>query len=451
MSVTHRLRRAVLIAGALAAISAPAGADARPRGTYRWAPPARVNAAPLRPSSNVIYMNRCAGGCTVTPGFEDSRTNHSSIIERTAVLDEFPHGDEAWDEVVACVRAIYEPFDIVVTDVDPGDQPHFETMVAGDPEDVGQPENVGGVSPFTCGVIENAITFDFANLWTDMRQLCEVVAQETAHAFGLDHEYLCTDPMTYLTGCGEKFFRDQDAPCGEYEPRDCMCGGQTQNSYRRIVDAFSASRPPDAPPTVAITSPADGADVIGGFRVEVTADDDGAVASVDAYLDGAPLGRDVEAPFTFAAPAYLPVGDLILRVVATDDRGDTASHTIHLTGVLPCVDDDGCNEGEVCSAGLCVEPAAPEAALGAPCDRNEDCKSGMCGDDGDERRCAAPCDDGACPPGFECVSGGTGGLCWQRRHDDGGCRAAPAATGAELVGPAFLLALLLRRRRRART
>lgn len=335
--------------------------------------------------------------------------------------------------------------------MDPGDQPHFETMVAGDPEDVGQPENVGGVSPFTCGVIENAITFDFANLWSDMRQLCEVVAQETGHAFGLDHEYLCTDPMTYLTGCGDKFFRDQDAPCGELEPRDCTCGGRTQNSYRRIVEAFSAARPPDAPPTVAITSPADGAPVTGGFLIEAVADDDGAVAGVDAYLDGAPLGRVTGPPYTFAAPAYLPLGDLVLRVVATDDRGDTASHTIHVIAALPCTGDDGCGDGEICSGGLCLGPPPLEAALGVPCEGNQDCASGMCGDDGEERRCAAPCKGGACPDGFECVSGGDRGLCWRRGDDEGGCRAAPtssgAPTGTELGGVLIALAVLLRRRR----
>src|SRR6185503_16308159 len=98
----------------------------------------------------------------------------------------------------------------------------------------------GGVSPFSCGVINNAITFSFANIYQGyIPEICWTVAQESAHAFGLDHEYLCEDPMTYRYDCDDrKWFRDVDAPCGEYGGRECSCGGQTQNSFASIRAEF---------------------------------------------------------------------------------------------------------------------------------------------------------------------------------------------------------------------
>jgi hypothetical protein len=229
----------------------------RPRSSYRWVDPARVVIAePALRSSSLIYLNRCAGGCSLGPGSDDSRTDTSSLLSRNVTISEFAHGDAAWDAVLTCVARVYEPFGIVVTDVDPGEAPHFEAIVAGAPSEVGA-SGIGGVAPFACGVIDNAVTYSFANIYSSVEDLCETVAQETAHAFGLEHEYLCEDPMTYLTGCGPKAFRDVDAPCGEMEPRECQCGGATQNSYRRLLREFDAGAL-DGEPAAELTVPCEG-------------------------------------------------------------------------------------------------------------------------------------------------------------------------------------------------
>ena len=68
--------------------------------------------------------------------------------------------------------------------------------------------------------------------------ICETAGQETAHAFGLDHEFLCQDPMTYLVGCGAKSFQDEYVPCGEFQPRECNCGTPTQNSVQSMYQLF---------------------------------------------------------------------------------------------------------------------------------------------------------------------------------------------------------------------
>jgi len=348
------------------AFAAQASAD-RPRGSYQWAAPDQVRPAlcagrcsfgpaPTRAhTSNVIFLNRCADDCVVTPGAEDSRQNTSIVPQQTSVIAPFPHGDDAWDEVVSCVREIYAPFDIVITDVDPGSQSHFEAIVAGSPQDVQQPASVGGVAPFNCGVIDNAITYSFAEVYEDMRALCETVAQETAHAFGLDHSLLCEDPMTYLTGCGEKTFRDVDAECGEDEPRECWCGGTTQNSYAHIAAEFNAV--PPSPPSVAIVQPQAGDEVDPGFAIVVAAEDDVALASVAVYLDGVLVAEDAggeAGPYGFGAPVQLPSGEFELRAVATDHRGDQSEHVI-MVSLAACTSDDACGDDQVCTAGVCAD------------------------------------------------------------------------------------------------
>jgi hypothetical protein len=199
--------------------------------------------AHAEPSGAVLYLDRCAGGCAVEPGTDDARADTSSLIAGPATIAEFRHGDAAWDAVVDCVRATYAPFAIEVTDVDPGDAAHFEAKVAGEPADIGA-TGIGGLAPFECGVIDNALTFSFANIYGDVEDLCATVAQESAHAFGLEHEVLCDDPMTYLDACGPKRFRDVEAPCGGYGERACECGGETQNSYRTLLAALGPAGQP---------------------------------------------------------------------------------------------------------------------------------------------------------------------------------------------------------------
>ena len=132
-------------------------------------------------------------------------------------------------------------------------------LLGGDPSDVGLPGNVAGVSPFTsdCSIIEHSIVFTFTDvLPDDPRTICEVTAQEIAHSFGLDHERLPSDPMTYLDYAGERSFQDEMASCGEFSDRRCGINGtmcrQGQNSVALLEQRLgtrggSAANDPDDP------------------------------------------------------------------------------------------------------------------------------------------------------------------------------------------------------------
>jgi hypothetical protein len=78
----------------------------------------------------------------------------------------------------------------------------------------------------------------------DARTVCEVIAQEIAHSFGLDHEMLPSDPMTYLDYTGDRTFQNAMASCGEYADRACGINGTTcrrrQNSVALLTERLGA-------------------------------------------------------------------------------------------------------------------------------------------------------------------------------------------------------------------
>jgi len=207
----------------------------------------------------IIYMNKSGG--TYRPGRNDARTNRSSIPDQLSTIQPWDVSDSGWNTVMTCIRNQFSRFNVTITDVDPGNVPHLESVVAGNPQDVGMEDGVGGVSPFAgdCSTIENSIVFTFAEVYGNaFRAVCETAAQEISHSFGLDHEYLCKDPMTYLNGCGAKSFQDQAVRCGEFEERDCACGDQTQNSVAWLLERLGpaqANPPPPPPPVDAGTPP----------------------------------------------------------------------------------------------------------------------------------------------------------------------------------------------------
>ena len=173
------------------------------------------------------------------------------------------------------------------------------------------------------------------------------------HAWGLEHEFKCEDPMTYLYGCGEKSFQDGDYPCGEYEARACECGGASQNAYQYILDLFGPAVPDTEAPTATITSPDDG-DVFAvgdDFDIAVQVADDNAIAMVELYLDGELSSADMADPYGPWPVIDAIAGSYEIYVVATDAAGkETVSGVVRFevtdAGAPPDAGDtDGGDEG----------------------------------------------------------------------------------------------------------
>lgn len=437
---------------ALAALCAPVLAHAEPRAIKinigpTWEGPDRHINLPATPSSRLIYVHRCPiTGCIVRLGADDSRTDTSSIAKGT--LKAFTQGDDVWNEMMACVRATYAPFNIGVTDVDPGNVPHYEHMVGGRPGDLGFQNGVGGVAPFDCGEIPNAISYTFDVWGPSPEVICGVVAQETAHAFGLTHELNPSDPLTYLNGPYPKRFQPTDSQCGEFQARACECGGTTQNSVEHLLALFGAGVP--TPPVIDVKYPTEGRTVQPGFTVKVDATDDLGVASVEIKVDGASKGMVTKPPYNLVAPRDIAEGPHALQVIATDVRGTTGAKTVNIVMGPPCTAAAGCSDGDVCVAGGCVAGPDRPGGIGSFCQADTECLSGRCVSDTEgNRQCVEACDvnaPGACPNDFECVPAGATGVCWMT----GGTGCCESGRGSGLPAALFglgVLALAVRRRR----
>ena len=191
------------------------------------------------------------------------------------------------------------------------------------------------MAPYTCRPLPTVVSFVFPEtIGNDPLYTAETAVQEAAHGWGLDHSFVCEDPMTYLEGCGPKSFQDGDYACGEYEARSCACGNDTQNTYQHILGLFGPAMVDEAPPSVSITAPANGSVFESGesFEVTVEASDGYAVMSVELYVDDALVATDEVSPFGGWPISDAPPGTLEFRARAFDTAGNMAdSATVTVT------------------------------------------------------------------------------------------------------------------------
>lgn len=438
-------------------IVSPAGRGS----SYVWTPGAAVPPGTQGVTSRLVFLHRCPmiSGCQVTGGgTNDSRNDISTIADGIRQLGEFSHGTAVWDATVQCVKDTFAPFDITITDVNPGNSvPHFEAMFGGKGSDLDSAisDNVLGLSPFNCGEIPNSIVFIFDQVGPNPEEQCAVAAQEIAHSFGLEHEFLQKDPMTYLSGDLPKRFRDELAPCGELAVNDppCRCGANMQNSYRDIVGLFGVGAP--TPPDVLFKNLTEGKQVQPGFKAVIDAQDDVRVEKVDLYIDGTMVGTS-STPYVndFIIPTPdLAAGDHVLEARATDVQGVVGTTTLTVTMGPPCTASKGCSGVDVCVSGVCIAGPDEPGGLGRVCQKDTECLSYQCADAGESLKyCVDSCSPSApdsCPSGFDCIEGGGGGgVCWP--GEDGGCcdSGRGNAHGPLLLGLGVMVVLVRRRKRR---
>jgi hypothetical protein len=424
-------------------------------------------ATPEAIQSHTLFLNRCPGGCTITSGNE-SAVNNTSSIQGNGVSNysEFSYGEARWQQVLQCVRETYAPFNVNVVDTRPTSGVYWMTIVAGTSSQFGGlQQGVLGVSPYSfqcpAPLQNNTITFAFVNdpfADNDVNEMCWIIAQETAHSFGLDHEALRNDPMTYIDigslPAERHEFKNQVAACGAYQANDdgCACPGSTQNSYARILGIFGPSAP--TPPVVEITNPNDGAQVDPGFQVATTVSDSNGITQVELFIDDESIDVLTIAPYIFSTPDNLGDGTHRVTVTATDGQGTPGSATVDVIIGAPCETPGDCAEqGDnlTCVGGRCVPGEGAEGGLGSECTEDAECYSGLCQGSNEGSFCVESCELGSddCPGGFGCIAGGDGGICWPGAGGGGGCLSADHETPTLPIALGIALgALMIRRRRR---
>lgn len=426
------------------------------------------------PVARTLYLDRCVGGCTVHGTMVDDATTSSSSIPETGTyqLGAFAYSDAEWAAIVACVTEVYSPYAITITETEPSASTYYnKALVAGLPTDVKLDTSTLGIALLSgdCHPLGNSLAFVFANVHphdaTFVTNVCWTVTQESAHLYGLDHEFVftdgvsaCRDPMTYRGDCGgEKFFRPHEAFCGRVAEEHCRCG-EAQSSHRLLVERFGSAAPTTAPPEVVITQPPGPGSLAAGASIVAHASAQRGIDHVALLLNGYPwvtvpgvaFGGSGQpgADYTLALPADVPDGVIDVAVAAYDDLGTvTTTPALTMTKGEPCASAATCAAHQSCSEGRCAW-APPTAALDDECEYVQQCASGLC----IRGRCSQACDiDDAttCPEHFACdgIGSNTDGVCSRTSAEAAGCCDAGGSPAGGLI---LALLVLMRMRMRSR-
>ncbi|HEY5933636.1 MAG TPA: hypothetical protein VIU61_03345 [Kofleriaceae bacterium] len=436
------------------------------------------------PVSNVLFLNRCAGGCTIIGADRDDARNMQSFIPppgphpftefggRDGIVGNADDDDE-WTKILSCVREVYSYYNVQVTDQVPPTGTFHMAMVSGEPEQIGLPPLTLGISPFACGGADNAISFAFvkehASISSDdfVKRVCWTITHEAGHAFTLEHTYHwidddapgCDDVMSYDDrSCHPlRYFRGRASNCGGFSEEPCRCGS-VQNPHQKLLALFGAGVPTVPPGTAAITTPV--ANAMTGSVVIAAAGSRRGLGRVELFINGnrwlsqpgediGLLGQPDPATYVFALPRHLPDGIVDLVVRGHDDLGAVVeSPMITATRGAPCESAETCLEGQTCDAGRCLWAVTGEQ--GDACTANEFCSTGLCAGEGG-KICTQTCvaaDTTTCPEGYVCSETSEGsGVCLP---PESGCCSAGTSQTPWLHGLAMFgfWALVIRRRRR---
>ena len=196
-----------------------------------------ADAAPCVPPGSpvVLFLDRAGG--TWTPGTTDSRSNLSALLGQSTSVPAWTIASASWTALMACVVQKFKPFNVQVTDVDPGTvTTHLEVVFA--------PGNLtlfGGAAangPSTCAVVPNSVAF-VSTTYADanLDNGCAAVASVVGSSLGLEPVTACPDAMAYpLASCATAAFTNVALSCGTTVAKTCDCqAGTTQNSYARIL------------------------------------------------------------------------------------------------------------------------------------------------------------------------------------------------------------------------
>jgi len=127
--------------------------------------------------------------------------------------------------------------------------------------------------------------------------------------------------------------------------RDNIYGYGLVNAAAALGYSPGPPVPVDNPPTVNITSPSNGATVLGAVAITANAADDNGVTQVEFFVDGGSIGIDNTSPYSVSwNSTSISDGGHTIKATATDTASQTASDSISVT-----VDNE--NDSPIANAG----------------------------------------------------------------------------------------------------
>jgi hypothetical protein len=305
---------------------------------------------PQRLGAKILYVNFDGGDMNFC-GNDSPQDNCSTIFGGTIL----PYSGDAAKRasVIQVIRKRVEDFGITVTDTRPAQGDYDMEMVG----------NWQGEMPGFAGVAPNIDCFDETGGEVSFTLessgtadgIAEIVLQEAAHTWGLEHVNEGTDLLYPTTSGSNKTFVDEcykivqdtllnefDGYCNQVHTQFCDSGWQ--NSHQELLLVFGASIPDVAPPSVEITAPEDGAVIDGDFELVVDIADDQSPVVMDMTITITSPALPEPVPFdgAYAGPTSisfpidgLPDGEYTIHVDGVDESGNPASDEIAVTVSTP--------------------------------------------------------------------------------------------------------------------
>ncbi len=422
-------------AGALEIVTVPRTAD---NPAITW------DARPQLLGAKILFVNFDGG--QMNPCGNDPHNNCSQIFNGTVLEYSGDAANRA--SIIQVVRKRVADFGITVTDTRPGSGDYDMEMVG---NWQGSSPDFAGIAPAgDCWDNDGGETSFTLEIGTGADVIAEVMLQELAHTWGLDHVDEQQDLLFPTTQGTNKTFRDEcyqvvsntdlDPDSGFCDHHVEACGSYSQqNSHAELLLIHGPSVPDTTAPNIAILEPGDG-DLIEGakFNLVIGLQDDQQPAVINTIItiEGGPFEEPMPNAAAFASPAELtlpieglPDGEYTITLEAQDESdnagmSDSITITVQGSGVDEGGEDDGADE----TGGDGGDDDGDDGA-------DDDDDGGDDDDDGD--------DDG---------SGSEAGLDGGSRGSEKGCTVD--RDSARDVGPLGLLGLcaivLLGRRARAR-
>jgi hypothetical protein len=192
-------------------------------------------------ASEVLYLNFSDGTEDIVRADTDDAALNRSIMGSVTGYPAFawPGMDteearrQLVHELTEQINDVFRPYDIIVTTSRPAAGRYTMVMIGGSPSLFAMDPRVAGVAYMDCENRQDAnVVFAFPTpLGGSLHGLFSTIAQEAAHAFGLQHSSDPNDIMYPRVDLAQRGFIDRESVVAS--PK--FCGADTQNSHRRLL------------------------------------------------------------------------------------------------------------------------------------------------------------------------------------------------------------------------